>query len=123
MSTTGKRVLVADDMPHGRELMRTVLERCGYHVLEASNGIEALQRIQDGHPDLVLLDIQMPGLNGYDVLAKIREDERFAKLPVIAVTANAMQGDRERALAAGFTQYLAKPVSLSTLRNELSALL
>ena len=123
MSTNGKRVLVADDMPHGRELMRTVLERCGYDVLEASNGIEALQRVKDGHPDLVLLDIQMPGLNGYDVLAKIREDERFAKLPVIAVTANAMQGDRERALAAGFTQYLAKPVSLNTLRNELLALL
>jgi len=117
------RILVADDKASSRELVRTILENLGYEVREADDGIKALQAIRESLPDLVLLDLQMPGLTGHEVLARLRADERFAKLPVVALTASAMSGDREKALAAGFTSYLAKPVTLSTLRAEVSRLL
>ncbi len=118
-----KRILVVEDKATSRELLRAVLERQGYLVLEAANGQEALQRIQQESPDLVLLDLQIPAPNGYEVLKQIRGDRRLAGLPVVALTASAMQGDRERALAAGFTGYIAKPVALSHLRDEVSRLL
>ncbi len=118
-----KRILVVEDKATSRELLRAVLERQGYLVLEAANGQEGLQRIQQESPDLVLLDLQIPAPNGYEVLKQIRGDRRLAGLPVVALTASAMQGDRERALAAGFTGYIAKPVALSHLRDEVSRLL
>jgi CheY-like chemotaxis protein len=74
-------------------------------------------------PDLILLDLQMPALDGFGVLRELRADPRFAELPIVALTANAMQGDREKALAAGFTSYLSKPVSLASLRGEVARLL
>jgi two-component system, cell cycle response regulator DivK len=118
-----RRILVADDKASSRELVRTILENFGYEVREAEDGIKALEAVRNNLPDLVLLDLQMPGLTGHEVLARLRADERFATLPVIALTASAMSGDREKALAAGFTSYLAKPVTLSTLRAEISRLL
>ena len=118
-----RRILIADDMTNGRELIRTVLERAGYEVLEAADGRQALEKIHAEKPDLVILDLQMPILNGYDVLSQLRADEAFKHMPVLALTANAMQGDREKALAAGFTSYLPKPVSLSNLREQISTLL
>jgi CheY-like chemotaxis protein len=119
----GRRILVADDKASSRELVRTILENLGYDVREAEDGIKALEAVRNGFPDLVLLDLQMPGLTGHEVLARLRADDRFASLPVVALTASAMSGDREKALAAGFTSYLAKPVTLSTLRAEISRLL
>lgn len=118
-----KRILIVEDKATSRELLRTVLEQQGYSVVEASDGDEALRRLNETIPDLVLLDLQIPIRNGYDVLHAIREDSRRANLPVVALTASAMQGDREKALAAGFTGYIAKPVSLSQLRAEVSRLL
>jgi two-component system, cell cycle response regulator DivK len=118
-----ERILVADDKASSRELARTILENLGYEVREAEDGIKALEAVRNSLPDLVLLDLQMPGLTGHEVLARLRNDERFTKLPVVALTASAMTGDREKALAAGFTSYLAKPVTLSMLRAEISRLL
>jgi two-component system, cell cycle response regulator DivK len=118
-----RRILIADDKASSRELVRTILENFGYEVQEAEDGIKALEAIRSSLPDLVLLDLQMPGLTGHEVLAQLRADEQFANLPVVALTASAMAGDREKALAAGFTSYLAKPVTLSTLRTEVSRLL
>jgi CheY-like chemotaxis protein len=118
-----KRILIVEDKATSRELLRTVLEQQSYIVLEATNGEEALQRLRETTPDLVLLDLQMPVRSGYDVLKQIRSDERLAKLPVVALTASAMQGDREKALAAGFTGYIAKPVGPAQLREEVSRLL
>jgi two-component system, cell cycle response regulator DivK len=118
-----RRILVADDKASSRELVRAILENLGYEVREAEDGIKALEATRDSPPDLVLLDLQMPGLTGHEVLGALRSDERFANLPVVALTASAMSGDREKALAAGFTSYLAKPVTLSTLRAEISRLL
>jgi CheY-like chemotaxis protein len=118
-----KRILIADDKATSRELLRTVLERLGYAVSEAADGGEAVQRARAETPDLILLDLQMPILSGYEVLSELREDPRFATLPILAITASAMPGDSERALAAGFTGYLTKPVALAHLRDEIQRLL
>jgi len=116
-------ILIADDRASSRELLRTVLERSGYEVLEAEDGQQALAEARSGHPDLVLLDLQMPGLDGFGVLAALREDPRFRDLPVVALTASAMRGDREKILAAGFTDYLAKPAGAEMLRETVARLL
>jgi len=118
-----KRILIADDKATSRELLRTVLERQGYAVTEAADGEEALQKALAEPPDLVLLDLQMPRRSGYEVLVELRKDPRHAEVPIIAITASVMQGDREKALAAGFTGYMAKPVALVHLREEVQRLL
>jgi two-component system, cell cycle response regulator DivK len=118
-----KKILIADDKATSRELLRTVLERQGYAITEAADGEEALQKALAEAPDLILLDLQMPRRSGYEVLRELRKDPRHAELPIIALTASAMQGDREKALAAGFTGYLAKPVALVHLREEVQRLL
>jgi len=118
-----KRILIADDKATSRELLRTVLERQGYAVTEAADGEEALQKALAEPSDLVLLDLQMPRRSGYEVLVELRKDPRHAEVPIIAITASVMQGDREKALAAGFTGYMAKPVALVHLREEVQRLL
>jgi len=115
----GKRVLVADDNPAGRELVRESLAERVSSIIEASDGREALDKIRETLPDLVLLDIQMPEIDGYAVLREIRSDPALQGLRVVALTAFAMQGDRERALEAGFDDYLTKPVTVAKLKAQL----
>ncbi|MCU1256673.1 MAG: domain S-box, partial [Candidatus Angelobacter sp.] len=98
-------------------------EKQGYAVIEAGDGEEALRQARADSLDLILLDLQMPIRNGYDVLGELRQDPQYAAIPVIALTASAMQGDREKALAAGFTGYLTKPLALAHLRDEIQRLL
>ena len=121
--TATKKVLVADDKAAGRELVRTVLENRGYLVFEACDGIEALAAAQRIRPDLIILDLHMPGLDGFGVIKELRLNKRFLETPVVALTGSAMQGDRQRALAAGFTGYITKPVPLNYLRTEVARLL
>ncbi|MBV8551662.1 MAG: response regulator [Acidobacteriaceae bacterium] len=116
-------VLVADDRDASRELIRTLLEHSGYSVIEAANGAEAIQLACENIPDLIILDLQMPTKDGFTVLRELRADERFKKTPIVALTASAMIGDKERALMEGFTAYLTKPLSLSAIRSELARLL
>jgi CheY-like chemotaxis protein len=116
-------ILIADDRASSRELLRTVLERSGYAVIEAADGEAALEEAQNGQPDLILLDMQMPKLDGYGVLARLRAEERFRTLPVLALTASAMSGDREKIMAAGFTDYLSKPAGPELLREAVTRLL
>ena len=111
------RILVADDDPVGRELIREILESQGYQVTEAGDGADALAAIQANAPDLVLLDIQMPVLDGFGVIQALRRDERFHALTVLALTAFAMRGDREKAMAAGFDGYIAKPINVPVFRE------
>lgn len=118
-----KTILVAEDNAAGRELIREVLEGAGYQVIEAANGGEALEQIEQASPDLVLLDIQMPVLDGYAVVRRLRENSRFDGLRVIALTAFAMQGDREKALAAGFDGYITKPIRAGALRAQIEEFL
>jgi CheY-like chemotaxis protein len=112
------KILVADDNMASRELIREVLELSGYEVMEAADGEAALERARAGVPDLVLVDIQMPRLDGYGVLREMRADARLSNVRVVALTAFAMQGDRDRAMEAGFDGYITKPVEINALRNE-----
>jgi CheY-like chemotaxis protein len=114
-----KTVLIAEDNPTNRELLRELLEIRGYSVAEACNGQEALALIEATPPDILLLDIGMPVMDGYAVIRKIRENPRFASLPVVAVTAYAMQGDREKIMRSGFSGYLSKPINAAALGEEL----
>lgn len=117
------KILMAEDNATNRELLRELLESRGHTVFEACDGQEALDMVESEEPDVLLLDIGMPVLDGFAVVRKIRENPRFASLPVAAVTAYAMQGDREKILSSGFDGYLSKPVNSASLAQELDRLL
>jgi CheY-like chemotaxis protein len=117
------KVLVAEDNPVNRELLRELLENRGYDVVEACDGQEALRMVDETQPDILLLDIGMPVLDGYAVACRIRENPALAPLPLLAITAYAMQGDREKILHSGFDGYLSKPVNARALADELERLL
>jgi len=114
-----RTILVVDDNAVSRELMRAILKGPDRTIVEAGDGREALDKIAEAPPDLVLLDVHMPVLDGFSVLRELRADPRFRSLRVIAVTANAMQGEREKALDAGFDGYVTKPVSAVEIRKLL----
>jgi CheY-like chemotaxis protein len=118
-----KQVLIIDDDPVCRELIREILQTIDLQVLEASDGRQAMEILEHHLPDLVLLDVQMPNDSGYRILENIRSDTRISSLCVAALTAYAMQGDRERGLSAGFNDYITKPVEVSTLRARVERLL
>ena len=115
-------ILVADDNDLSRELMRELLEQWGHVILEAVNGRHAWELIRECAPDLVFLDLQMPLQDGFGFIRELRSDSRFQNLPVVAVTASAMIGDRERAIAAGFDSYIAKPIDLCEVERQVAAL-
>ena len=117
-----KRILVAEDRPASLELIRMVLESAGYEVIEAVDGQEAVEKASADPVDLILLDLQMPKLDGFGVVTHLRRDPRFQRTPIVALTASAMHGDRERALAAGFSSYITKPVDVTALRSEMERL-
>ena len=117
----GRRVLLAEDNPVNQLVARSLLARLGCEVEVASNGEQALQMLDGARFDLVLMDCMMPGLDGYETTAEIRRRERAgARLPIVAMTASAMQGDRERCLAAGMDDYLSKPVTRDVLAGVLT---
>jgi len=96
-----------------------MLECDGHDVVEAENGAEVLVLIAEKAPDLILLDLQMPIMDGFAVVREMRTKPQYAGIPIIALTASAMLGDRERALQEGFTGYITKPIRLGALRLEL----
>jgi two-component system, cell cycle response regulator DivK len=102
-------VAVVEDNPDNRLLVQALLED-HYRIFEYETGLEALEGFRESPPDLVLLDISLPGMDGTEVLRIMKESEDLAGIPVIALTAHAMSGDRERYLAAGFDDYLTKPI-------------
>ena len=118
----GRRILVVDDNPASRELLRAALEP-QYRVDEAINGLAAISSIRNSLPDLVLMDVQMPVMDGYEALRVIRANSASASLPVIAITAFAMFEDRHKALNAGFDGYLPKPINVTALRMQIELLL
>lgn len=109
------QILVVEDNDRNMKLVREVLKATGYRTLEATSGGEAVEVAAERRPDLVLMDIELPDIDGVEALGRLRSDRRTATIPVLALTAQAMQGDRERFLAAGFDGYLAKPVDIRTL--------
>jgi two-component system, cell cycle response regulator DivK len=110
---TDPQVLVVEDNERNMKLFRDVLHASGYRTLEAATGERAVELVFEHRPDLVLMDIQLPDIDGVEALDRLRADERFSSVPVLALTAQAMEGDRERFLAAGFDGYLSKPVNIT----------
>jgi two-component system, cell cycle response regulator DivK len=111
----GERVLVVEDNEKNMKLVRDVLLATGYRTLEATSGAQAVALAAEHAPDLVLMDIQLPDIDGVEALSRLRADKCTASIPVLALTAQAMQGDRERFLAAGFDGYISKPVNVVEL--------
>lgn len=112
-----KKIAVVEDNPDNRLLVQVILEPF-YEVVEYENGFAALEGLQREIPDVVLLDVSLPEMDGTEVLRRIRADENLRELPVIALTAHAMTGDREKYLAAGFDDYVSKPIVDETVLLE-----
>ncbi len=113
-----KTILIIEDNPYNREIAVTVLEKEGYVTITAETGKEGLEKLREVSPDLVLLDLALPEMSGWEVVKEIRGDEKFALLPVIALTAHAMSGDRKRAIQSGCSSYLSKPCRPGDISNE-----
>jgi len=112
-------ILYVEDNPDNRLLIRRVLESEGYAVVEAANAKDAFARINEAPPSLILMDINMPDIDGYTLTAKLRALPELDQVPIIALTANVMKGDRERSLEAGCDGYLQKPVDIDTLTSQI----
>ena len=109
------QILVVEDNEKNMKLFRDVLLATGHRTLEATTGGQAVELATEHSPDLVLMDIHLPDISGVEALGRLRADARTASVPVVALTAQAMEGDRERFLAAGFDGYLSKPVNITDL--------
>lgn len=116
--STGAKILVVDDEPYMIRLLQHHIERGGYQLVKATNGREALDRIRDEQPQLVIMDVMMPEINGLEVLAELRQHPATRTLPVIIMTANAQRFTREEAEAAGVSAFLTKPFSPTQLMTE-----
>jgi len=109
-----EKILIVEDNVQNRILMRQILTPHGYDVLEATDGLMGLEMAREHMPDLILLDIQMPVMSGFMVIRELRNHPEFKKIKAIAVTSFAMKGDREKALQAGFDEYVTKPIDTRT---------
>lgn len=116
-------VLIADNEPDILDLVRFELEREGYEVLRAANGEQALELAHEHLPDLVLVDVHMPKLDGYEVTRKIRADETLAPVPIMILSGSVLESDIAQSFAAGANRHMGKPFSPNALRTEVHALL
>ncbi|HPI25998.1 MAG TPA: response regulator [Candidatus Cloacimonadota bacterium] len=112
-------ILIIEDNPDNFYLMRYLLENEDYKVIGADSGWLGIEMALYNNPDIILLDIQLPGMDGYEVARKLRENESLAGIPIVAVTSYAMVGDKEQALAAGATGYIEKPINPYTFASEI----
>jgi two-component system cell cycle response regulator DivK len=118
-----KRILYIEDNPENRLLMRRVLMAEGYVVEEAGDGNSGLQKAAESPPDLILMDINLPEIDGYEVTARLKQLPNLTGVPIIAVTANVMKGDREKTLAAGCDGYIQKPIDIDLLPGQIESFL
>lgn len=112
-------ILYIEDNFDNRMLVRRVLAAEGYTVVEAEDAGSALEWLKTGRPDMILIDINMPDMDGYTLTARIRAIEGFAEIPIVALTANVMRGDREKSLEAGCDGYIQKPVDIDLLPDQI----
>ena len=120
---TPKTILLAEDNPINRELARTILHQDGYNVIEATDGGQAVEMARTARPDLILMDIKLPELDGLSATRLLEQDPATCSIPVIALTALALPGDREKLLAAGCVAYLTKPIDFTELRKTLAEIM
>ena len=118
-----KRILVIEDDPGSLRLVTYTLEREGFQVIEASDGMEGLTKAQDEHPDLIILDVMLPGLDGYEVCYQLRQKLEPSVMPILMLSAKARQDDMDTGLRIGADAYLSKPVSPSILVAKVTELL
>lgn len=111
-------ILYIEDNPDNRNLIRRVLMSEGYAMIEAVKAEQAFEKLETEQIDLILMDINMPDMDGYTLTAKIKEIEKYSKIPIVAVTANVMRGDREKSLQAGCDGYIQKPIDIDTLTQQ-----
>jgi two-component system cell cycle response regulator DivK len=117
----GELILIVEDNEKNRKLVRDVLQFKGYRTLEAETGEAGVALARDMRPALILMDIQLPGINGIEALAQLRADPATRDIPVVAVTASAMMQDRQKILAAGFDAYQAKPIAVKDFLETVAA--
>lgn len=110
-----KTILIVEDNELNMRLFNDLLEAKGYRILQSRDGLDVLKIARESKPDLILMDIQLPGISGLDVAKSIKEDENLKTIPIIALTAFAMKGDEEKIRQGGCEDYLAKPISTSGL--------
>jgi two-component system cell cycle response regulator DivK len=118
-----KSILYIEDNFENRTLVRRLLLSLGYNVLEAGNAAQALDVLANNHPDLILMDINMPDVDGYTLTQQIKAMPEFKKVPVIAITANVMRGDREKSLEAGCDGYIEKPIDVDRFLDQIADLI
>ncbi len=106
-----RTVLVIEDQEDNRRIVRDLLSSKGFEIIEATDGLAGVEAAERHRPDLILMDIQLPGIDGYEATRRIKADPALAQIPVIAVTSYALSGDEQKALAAGCDDYMAKPYS------------
>ena len=116
-------ILYVEDNQDNRNLVRRVLEVDGYFMAEAKDAAQALDRLETGSINLILMDINMPDMDGYTLTSKIKSMPKYKNMPIIAVTANVMRGDRERSLEAGCDGYIQKPIDIDTLSQQIERFL
>jgi len=116
-----KKILVVDDNNDSRELVVKVLKNQGYEMIEAIDGEEALEKAMSEKPDLILMDISIPKLNGYEVTKRLKSLEEVKEIPVVALTAHAMKGDRAKAIEAGCEGYISKPINVRELPAQVKS--
>ena len=119
----GELILIVEDNEKNRKLVRDVLNFKGYRLAEAETGEDGVRLAHELHPDLVLMDIQLPGIDGITALRQLRDDQATRDIPVIAVTASAMTQDRQKIMAAGFDGYQSKPIRLKEFVDAVRAML
>ena len=117
---TGGRILVVEDNPKNLKLVRDVLTHSGYEVIEATSGEDGVRLAGEACPDLILMDLQLPGIDGAEALRQIRAGDRNPGVPIVAVTAFAMNEDRDRAFDSGFNGYVQKPISVRGFTQQIS---
>ncbi|MEA1934886.1 MAG: response regulator [Thermodesulfobacteriota bacterium] len=118
MQSPSKKILVVEDNQDNRELLIKILKVKGFRLIEAVDGEDALQKVSAERPDLILMDISIPKIDGYEVTRRLKNQPDFQDIPVIALTAHAMKGDREKALKAGCDGYITKPINIRELPNQ-----
>lgn len=116
-------ILYVEDNVDNRTLVRRILMAEGYNLLEAVNAAQALEVLQSSQPDLILMDINMPDMDGYSLTAKIKKTPGLENIPIVALTANVMRGDRERSLEAGCDGYIQKPIDIDLLSEQIERFL
>ncbi len=117
------KILIVEDNEDSRELVVKVLRNKGFDTVEAADGEEAIDKATKEKPELILLDISIPKMDGYEVARRLKSLEEFSEIPIVALTAHAMKGDREKVIAAGFEGYISKPINVRELPDQVRSYL